>query len=146
MLSSHAQDALPQITVKNINGKIVVSWLNELVKPPTTINVQRSFDSLKNFVTIGSVLNPENHENGFADTKPLYSKMYYRVFISFEGGNYMFSVSGGPVKVVPGFEELSASDSVALFHVKTVTSGSTRVLPAKDNNIQLHLKDAETKK
>jgi len=145
-LPSFAQDPLPQITVKNINGKVIVSWLNDFVKPPKTINIQRSFDSLRNYVTIGSVLNPENRENGYADAKPFYTNSYYRVFIAFEGGSYMFSTSARPIKMIPGFNELSTADSIALFHIKPVTYTSDRVRTGKDNNITLHLKDAETKK
>jgi len=141
-----AQDALPQITVKNINGKVIVSWLNDFVKPPKTINIQRSLDSTRNYVTIGSVLNPENRENGYADAKPLYTNMYYRVFIAFEGGSYMFSVSARPVKAIPGFTELSTADSIALFHIKPITYASNRVHTGKDNNVMLHLQAAETRK
>src|SRR5438309_917962 len=93
-----AQETLPNITVKNLNGVIIVSWKNEYPLPVKTINIQRSYDSLKNYSTIGSVLNPQNRENGFADTKPPYNKMYYRVFISFDGGAYQFSEPARPVK------------------------------------------------
>ena len=96
-----AQQVLPGITVKDFSGKIVVSWRNEYKVPVTTINIQRSFDSTKNFTTIGSVLNPQNLENGYADDKPPYTKMYYRLFISFEGGSYLFSSTARPVKIIP---------------------------------------------
>lgn len=96
-----AQETLPNITVKNLNGIIIVSWRNEYPLPVKTINIQRSYDSLKNYSTIGSVLNPQNKENGFADTKPPYNKMYYRVFISFDGGAYRFSEPARPVKDIP---------------------------------------------
>lgn len=99
-----AQEILPNITVKNFNGKIIVSWQNTYNIPVTNISIQRSFDSLKNFSTIGTVLNPQNLENGFADDKPPYSKMYYRVFISFEGGSYTFSSTVRPVKI-PAFKK-----------------------------------------
>lgn len=96
-----AQETLPNITVKNQNGIIIVSWKNEYPLPIKNINIQRSYDSLKNYVTIGSVLTPQNRENGFADTKPPYNKMYYRVFISFDGGAYQFSEPTRPVKDIP---------------------------------------------
>ncbi|MEP7163790.1 MAG: hypothetical protein ABI741_03800 [Ferruginibacter sp.] len=96
-----AQEVLPGITVKNFNGKIIVSWQNAYNIPVTNISIQRSFDSTKNFSTIGTVLNPQNLENGFADDKPPYNKMYYRVFISFEGGSYLFSSTARPVKDPP---------------------------------------------
>ena len=96
-----AQEVLPGITVKDFSGKIIVSWMNEYKVPVSNISIQRSYDSTKNFTTIGSVLNPQNLENGFADNKPPYNKMYYRLFISFEGGAYVFSSTVRPVKVIP---------------------------------------------
>ncbi|MBK7883760.1 MAG: hypothetical protein IPJ81_08135 [Chitinophagaceae bacterium] len=69
-----AQDTLPKISVKNLGGQIIISWKNNYKRPVTTINIQRSYDSTKNFYTIGSVLNPQNIENGFADAKPPYKK------------------------------------------------------------------------
>lgn len=79
-----AQEILPSITVKNFSGKIIISWRNQYPLEIKTLNIQRSFDSLKNFSTIGSVLTPQNAENGFVDQAPPYNKMYYRLFISFE--------------------------------------------------------------
>lgn len=96
-----AQEILPAITVKNFSGKIIVSWRNQYPLEVKTINIQRSFDSLKNFSTIGSVLNPQNEENGFVDEAPPYNKMYYRLFISFEGGDYIFTDAARPVKDIP---------------------------------------------
>jgi len=93
-----AQEILPGITVKNYNGKIIVSWKNEYPLEVKTINIQRSYDSSKNFTSIGSVLNPQSTENGFVDEKPPYNKMYYRVFITFDAGAYVFSESVRPVK------------------------------------------------
>ncbi|MEP7254170.1 MAG: hypothetical protein ABI666_00270 [Ferruginibacter sp.] len=93
-----AQEILPGITVKNYNGKIIVSWKNQYPLEVKTINIQRSFDSSKNYTTIGSVLNPQNIENGFVDETPPYNKMYYRLFISFDAGAYIFSDPVRPVK------------------------------------------------
>ncbi len=96
-----AQEVLPGITVKDFNGKIIVSWQNAYNVPVSNISIQRSYDSTRNFSTIGTVLNPQNLENGFADDKPPYNKMYYRVFISFEGGSYLFSSVVRPVRETP---------------------------------------------
>ena len=93
-----AQEILPGITVKNYNGKIIVSWKNQYPLEVKTINIQRSFDSSKNYTTIGSVLNPQNSENGFVDEAPPYNKMYYRLFISFDAGSYIFSDPVRPVR------------------------------------------------
>jgi hypothetical protein len=93
-----AQEALPRISAKNFGGRIVISWKNEYTAPLSTINIQRSFDSLRNYSTIGSVLNPANRENGFADASAPYSRMYYRVFIGFENGSFVYSP---PVRAEP---------------------------------------------
>lgn len=97
-VSLTAQETLPGITVKNMNGQIIISWVNNYKIPVSNISIQRSFDSLKNYTTVGSVLNPQNIENGYADVKPPYNKMYYRVFVTFEGGTYVFSKIARPVK------------------------------------------------
>jgi hypothetical protein len=115
-VSVTAQDTLPRITVKNLNGQIIVSWVNNYKAPVTTINIQRSYDSLKNYTTIGSVLNPQNIENGYADATPPYNKMYYRVFVSFEGGSYLFSKVVRPVKEKPA--EPAVEDTMHPFLVK----------------------------
>ena len=109
--NASAQQVLPGITVKDFSGKIVVSWRNEYKKTVSTINIQRSFDSTKNFTTIGSVLNPQNLENGYADDKPPYTKMYYRLFISFEGGAYLFSSTARPVKIIPVRDSTDMNDA-----------------------------------
>ena len=92
-----AQDTLPKISVKNINGQIIVSWKNNYGAKIININIQRSSDSLKNFTTIGTVLNPLSRENGFVDRGVTNDNMFYRVFVAFEGGSYIFSTSGKPV-------------------------------------------------
>lgn len=107
-----AQEILPGITVKNFNGKIIISWRNQYPLEVKTINIQRSYDSLKNYSTIGSVLNPQNEENGFVDETPPYNKMYYRVFISFEGGDYIFSDAARPVKELPPPQPLFVQETI----------------------------------
>ncbi len=98
--SVSAQQVLPAITVKNLNGKIIVSWLNEYKKSIQNIFIQRSYDSLKNYTTIGTVLNPQNTENGYPDVNPPYNKMYYRISITFEGGTYIIGPATRPIKEV----------------------------------------------
>ncbi len=105
----HAQDTLPHISVKYISNKVIVSWHNTYGARISNINIQRSADSLKNFTTIGSVLEPNNKENGFVDSKNASLNLYYRVFVAFEGGRYVFSKSSKPVEdtstTVPVFTE-----------------------------------------
>ncbi len=92
-----AQNVLPDITVNNLNKKVIVSWLNEYKKPIQNIFIQRSYDSLKNFSTIGTVLNPLNLENGYPDLTPPYDRMFYRVTITFENGEYEIGKSARPI-------------------------------------------------
>lgn len=167
-----AQETLPNITVKNQNGVIIVSWKNEYPLPVKNINIQRSFDSLKNYTTIGSVLNPQNRENGYADVKPPYNKMYYRVFISFDGGAYQFSEPARPVKEIP--EDVASdqplkrdSSAVAINTNPTsnnkpviagkpalppvvtpsiITYPSRRIYTGRENNVIINLPDATTKR
>ncbi len=96
--SLYAQETLPNITVNNLNGKIIVSWLNDYKKPIANIFIQRSYDSLRNFKTIGSVLNPSNLENGFPDNHAPYAKMYYRILVTFEGGSYEIGPARKPFR------------------------------------------------
>jgi hypothetical protein len=92
-LQNYAQDTLPHITVKSFSNKAIISWRTTYGARITAINIQRSYDSLKNFTTIGSVLEPNNRENGFVDSKMPTPDVFYRVFVSFAGGSYVFSKS-----------------------------------------------------
>lgn len=161
-----AQQILPGITVKNITGKIIVSWKNEYNLPLATISIQRSYDSLKNYSTIGSVLNPQNKENGYADVNPPYNKMYYRLFIAFEGGSYIITKPVRPVKetintsgndttkverypwqVNPLADSNIQSPPINPGVTKPlITYPSKRIFTARDNSVVIHLPDAAAKK
>jgi len=144
-----AQDTLPKISVINRNGKVIISWINTYGATISNINIQRSSDSIKRFGTIGTVLNPMNKENGFVDTKYTGVKMFYRVFVAFEGGAYIFSKSYQPVidtsrQELPDYEE----EKKELY--KPVTSGgfvpSKFVFTGKDNNVIISLANASREK
>ncbi len=153
---AQAQEVLPGITVRNNNGKIIVSWKNEYQQVATTINIQRSYDSLNNYSTIGSVLNPLNKENGYADLSAPYNKMYYRVFIAFEGGSYIISKPVRPTKDTGSFTQNSvlypwqvnpnADPSIQVPPGPNGFIASKTVFTARDNNVVIHLADVETKK
>lgn len=103
----YAQATLPDFTLKNTNGVISILWLNQYPKQVNGISVQRSYDSLKNFTSIASVFNPQNTVNGYSDVHPPYHKMFYRLFIGFDTGNYILTGSKRP-------EENSDIDYTAL--------------------------------
>lgn len=152
---SSGQDTLPHIKVVNYNGNIVVSWKSNYKTAPANITIQRSFDSLKNYTTIGSVLNPQNIDNGYSDQKPPYNKMYYRVFISFPGGQYVFSEIRRPVKDTVRVK-LSQDTGISIPVTDTVVIvqeprpkgwvASKRIFTGKENNVIISLPDALYKK
>jgi len=106
---SYSQEHLPNISVTEYNGKVIVSWQNLYKKTITNILIQRSYDSIKNFSTIGTVLNPLNKENGYLDGKPPYNRMYYRVLISFDGGSYEIGKSSKPEIQYDDLEEFNVT-------------------------------------
>lgn len=138
-----AQDTLPNLTVTNINNHILVSWTNPFFTL-TTINIQRSFDSSKNFTTIGSVLDVKNKKNGFMDNKPLSTEMFYRIFLSFEGGTYMFTKALRPT--IDTLKTLVKVKDLQQTVVNTWFVPSKMVYTGKDNNVIISLPDAGKKK
>jgi len=145
---SFAQDTLPKISVTQISNKVLVSWINPF-ESVTTINIQRSYDSLKGFTTIGSVLNVKAKNNGFVDSKEFIPPQYYRVFISFEGGTYMFTQSHRPgIDTAKNIAEINEIKEVIKQAppVQTFFIPSKLVYTGKENNIIISLPDADRKK
>ncbi|WP_407521510.1 hypothetical protein PDL71_12500 [Lacibacter sp. MH-610] len=88
---AHAQmDTLPNFSVKKKAGVITVSWASNY-KNASQINIQRSKDSNRNFITIHSTPNPNARSYSFEDKLAKYDTGYYRVFVLFEGTNYFFT-------------------------------------------------------
>lgn len=144
---SFAQDTLPKITVTQLGRKVLVSWINPF-SSVTNINIQRSSDSLKNFSTIGSVFNVSAGINGFTDEKEFIpSEQFYRLFISFEGGNYLFTQSHRPgidtLAQIPIIEN-PVNQSSNLARNRFVPS--RHVYTGRDNNVIISLGDASSKK
>lgn len=144
-LKDHAQDTLPRITVKTISNKVLISWRVTYGATITTINIQRSYDSVRNFTTIGSVLDPNNRENGFVDGKAPKTDMFYRVFISFQGGRYAFSKSYKPVldtvNSIPSLIETQQSQTGEPGFI-----ASRFIYTGRDNNVIIDLADAASTK
>jgi hypothetical protein len=82
---------LPEFSVTTRgNGKVIIGWLNTY-PVVTQINIQRSYDSLRNYKTILSVPDPNALQNGFVDTKAPTEFQYYRLFIVLDSGKYLFT-------------------------------------------------------
>jgi hypothetical protein len=147
---SFAQDTLPKISVTQLSSKVLVSWVNPF-NTVTTINIQRSYDSLKGFSTIGSVLNVKALNNGFVDSKEFIPPQYYRVFISFEGGSYIFTQSHRPgidtAKKIAEVNEIKEIIKQApIIPVQTFFVPSKLVYTGKENNVIISLPDVDKKK
>ncbi len=85
-------DTLPKFKAIKKNGEITISWANGF-KNITQLNIQRSKDSLKNFSTIHSVPNPNAKSYSYVDKTAKNDSGYYRIFVLFEGTNYIFTPS-----------------------------------------------------
>ena len=96
VLPGFSQDTLPQFSVKNRFGKIIVSWVNgypDLVQ----ISIQRSTDSLKGYKTITTVPDATSITNGFLDSKAPALNSFYRLYVQQSGGKYFFTKPSRPV-------------------------------------------------
>lgn len=160
--ASVSQAILPAISVNNFNDRILISWKNAYTLPVATISIQRSYDSLRNYSTIGTVLNPQNSENGYTDVKPPYLRMYYRAFVAFEDGSYLITtpVRTGNVareeisyawEAVPAPVDPKKDPAYNPPPPVTVTETpkkpepaplSTRVFTSLDSHVIINLKDA----
>jgi hypothetical protein len=120
-----AQETLPKFSaVLKTNGKTIISWKNNypVVKQ---ISVQRSLDSLKNFMTILTVPDPTVAENGLVDAKTPAQKIFYRLFIVLDSGKYIFTKSQKPIV-----------DTAARIVVQTTTENENDNFPKAKNEGQ----------
>jgi len=144
-----AQNTLPGISVKNSNGKIIISWKNAYGAQINNINIQRSTDSIKRFATIGSVLNPMNKENGFVDSKSPGGKIFYRVFVAFDGGDYLFTRSYSPMIDTSNEDVIEIVEEKKEIGRPGIPNGfvpSKFVFTGKDNNVIINLPNAAAQK
>jgi len=85
-------DTLPKFKALKKDGEITISWINGF-KNAAQINIQRSKDSARNFSTIHSLPNPNVKTYSFVDKTAKNDSVYYRIFVLFEGTNYIFTPS-----------------------------------------------------
>jgi hypothetical protein len=103
------QDTLPKFSaVAKANGKVIISWRNTYRKV-NQISIQRSYDSLKNFTTLLTVPDPSIPENGFVDSKPPGTNVYYRLFILLSNSKYLFSKSRRAIPEQVAESQIAAS-------------------------------------
>jgi hypothetical protein len=94
--SIYSQDTLPQFSVVSKSKSMnLVTWTN-LYPKTSQISIQRSKDSLRNFITVMSVPDPNLPQNGFSDNVFDSSSVFYRLFIVLGDGKYVFTRSKRP--------------------------------------------------
>lgn len=86
-----AQDKFVVNVSKAGDVKVKVEWTNPYGENIVQLNVQRSWDSARNFRTVFAPLSPELPQNGYIDETAGYTGMYYRVFYVLEDGSFFFT-------------------------------------------------------
>jgi len=158
-ISGFSQDTLPRFSVENIgNKRIVVSWINQ---HPTVkqINVQRSFDSTKNYTTILNVADPSTLENGYADATAPKTNMFYRLFVVLDKGKFYFTEAKRPIidsSRKPDLSKIATKKLVDSLNQPSVYNGqsskpvtfipSLYVFTLRDGFLHVRLPEAPAKK
>ena len=144
----------PAISVRNVNGHSIIRW-SDTGNSVTSINVQRSADSSRNFITIAGI--PNKTDTVFFDEKVITTKVFYRLFISFKGGGYLFTPSYPfipdpveivlPKKLVPGSRIMTKRKDTALIPatkpVIDIPEPTATVKNLKEVRVQTKLKYVE---
>lgn len=87
----NAQNNFNTAVSKAGNGKIKIEWINPYGDSVVQLNVQRSWDSVRNFRTIFVPLSPGLPQNGYIDETNGYDMQYYRVFYVLSNGKFFFT-------------------------------------------------------
>ncbi|HMP88470.1 MAG TPA: hypothetical protein PKE63_14415, partial [Lacibacter sp.] len=122
---------------------------------------QRSKDSNRNFITIHSTPNPEARSYSYVDKTAKTDSGYYRVFILFDGANYMFSKPVQPHEdtinlaplgpaVISGRSDKQKEEKITgpvnTAPPKKAWEPSLFIYTGNDGNVVISLPDAELKK
>jgi hypothetical protein len=81
---------LPAMLIETKDANNTITW-NCQYDGVKSIAIQRSTDSVRNFVTIGVVNKPKKGISTYTDTKPVSGKNYYRLSVNFSGDLEWFS-------------------------------------------------------
>lgn len=114
---------LPAMQIVTDNAKNILSWTSQYdgIK---SISIQRSSDSVSNFVTIGLLANPKKGVQKFTDLKPLIGKNSYRLSILFAGDVEWFSNT---------YKVIMDSEVIAKSIEGVIESGSTNAISSPVN-------------
>lgn len=114
---------LPAMLVTTENAQNKLSWTCQFdgVK---SIAIQRSSDSIRNFMTIGVLSSPKKGSQTYTDTRPNVGKNYYRLAIEFAGDLEWFSNT---------YKVILDSATLAKSLQGSVNSGSTKAISSTAN-------------
>ena len=134
----YSQDTLPKFTLIERGSRVVISWVNPF-KNIVQLNIQRSSDSLRNYMTIFSPASPEISHNGFTDaTEPGSRKVFYRIFYVLEGGDYFFTKSK---RAIPASASTSYSPPDVLTARDKGTLKVSNIDPTDTRVVTIKIKD-----
>jgi len=71
--------------------KVKVEWRNPYGDSVVQLNIQRSWDSARNFRTVFVPLSPELPQNGYVEESFGFPGMFYRIFYVLSDGTFFFS-------------------------------------------------------
>ncbi len=110
VLAVTAQAQLPVIKVLSVRGRAVISFQNQY-PDLMSITLERSNDSTKNYIPIGTLNAPRKGENAIADENPYVGKNFYRLRIYFNKETEWYSNKLG---VTISAEDMVKNDTVSL--------------------------------
>lgn len=117
---------LPFMSIVTENAQNILNWTSQFdgVK---SIAVQRSADSVRNFVTIGVLSNPKKGIQRYVDELPLAGKNHYRLSVNFAGDLEWFSNT---------YKVYLDSATIANSLKGGIKSGTTKSVPIEDSGNQ----------
>jgi len=125
VVSTRAQDSLPNFSVDVRNGAIIIGWINPYNDIAQLI-IQQSKDSISGFRSIVTMPDPAAVTNGFAYKKPNSEDYYYRIFYLRSGSRYMFTAPKKPKPEIKTAEvTTSLKSNTTKQEIKSTTSKKT---------------------
>ncbi|MEZ5046523.1 MAG: hypothetical protein R2831_05980 [Chitinophagaceae bacterium] len=110
---------LPALQLNTENGHNIIQWSSQYdgVK---AIAIQRSPDSVFNFVTIETLSSPKKGIGRYADKSPMLGNNYYRLCVFFNGDLEWFSNT---------YKVVLDSATIAKSHEQSIKTGTTNSKP-----------------
>jgi hypothetical protein len=138
---------LPNFSALIKTGKIQLDFISGF-RDVKFIGVQRSLDSVLNFSTIGLVNNPNDFRNTYNDGKPLPGSNYYRLFIQFNNGRYIYTkivlavndstIDGSQKLQLADVKEAIAAAKAAGVNTESSPNGKDKNAPPREEKIVWH--------